>query len=206
MRKPGMLQFEPDVRFNIIRGDSLEGLLVRPLVITGQIADADLPKLALRGQIVSYNSATKLYKPIFVMEITTRNGVGDYDGVQYGKVLPGATVHVMNADGTEGVDATVSSVEYSENTETAVDARVMSLVLDYGAGTEPTTPALILFDGMEAATMDGIIYESFHDVNIPVAVKVEGARPETIAGGATEFVIDGLGATLRSDVLFWQAY
>lgn len=206
MRKPGMLQFEVDGKYSIIRGDSLEGILRHPITMTGQMADADASKLALRGQIVSYNAGTKRYSPIFVMEISSRDSEGVYDGVQYGKVSVGDTVHVLNADGTEGVDATVTAVSYSKNTDSIVEARSMSITVDYGAETEPTSAALILFDGMEAASMDGIIYESFNDINIPVSVCVEGARPETIAGGATAFVLEGLGGTLVQDLLFWQAY
>ena len=204
MKKPGMLAFQPDVSYSIIRGDSFEELLRHPFILTGQVANTN--KLALRGQIMSYDEATEIWSPIFVMEIKSSASAGVYTGVQYGKVSVGDTVHVMKADGTGGVDAEVTAVEYSENTDSVIEARSMTITVDYGAGTEPANAALILFEAMENATMDGIVYESFDDVNIPIALDIMGARPERICGGSTAFVQEGLGAIVRCDAFLWSAF
>lgn len=193
MRKPGMLQWEQIEGEEITRSDSLEGLLRHPLIVSGTYDEAfGTPR---RGQLVVYDEATEVYKPVIAAEITAVNGAGDYDVTRWGDIEVGATVHVAEEDGAAPVAATV----------TAIDTDAGTLTVDFGGGVEPAAPALVLYDGQEAvAAIDGIVYESSLDTDCAVAISVEGARPETVAGGASSFV-SGL-VKRASGLLFFSAF
>ena len=191
MRKPGMLAFNKIEAAALTRSDSLEGLLKQPLIVSSTYNSAyGTPR---RGSLVSYDEASNLCTPIIAADVAAVLGAGSYSVVRYGDVAVGDTVTVANADGSEAVSATVTSLDIVLNT----------LTVDFGAETEPSAPALVIYDGQEAAEAAGVVYESTLDTDFALAVEAWGIRPEKVAGGATSFALARLGSAKRiSGLLF----
>lgn len=204
-RLPGLKAWTNYAKVSHDHHDSLEGLLSAPLSIS-QAYDVTTYGVAKRGQLVWVDAGDGLAKPFVAAEITGVAAGGDadtavYDVEFYADFTVGAALKVYLSDGTS-VDGTVAAIERLVVEEhVGLESGANRVTVDFGAA-KPAGAQALVFPAAVGQTMVGVVYESTPDREIPMSIRVDGARKDIIAAGASAFVAAMAGVRERGGLLF----